>query len=211
MVPTRRISRAFTTTLAALLFALGCPAALAAPALAAAGGGGCPERETQQAFGQFGDRSNYVLAPNGAFEDSGVWSLSRAERVNDNETFYVHSPRDRRALAIGAGGSATSARICVEITDPAMRFFVKKLGTSDSSLRVDVLFEDLTGSSRSVRIATIGGGDAWQPTPKIVVLANVLALPPDGTLDVRFRMSVPEGTEDMWRIDDVYVDPYRKG
>jgi hypothetical protein len=44
--------------------------------------------------------------------------------------------------------------------------------------------------------------------PQIFLLANFLALAnPDGTTSVKFRFSNPGSA--AWKIDDVYVDPWK--
>ena len=52
------------------------------------------------------------------------------------------------------------------------------------------------------------GTDAWRPTPAFLLLANLTALPivNDSTASIRLRFT-PHGGD--WRIDDVYVDPWK--
>jgi hypothetical protein len=86
---------------------------------------------------------------------------------------------------------------------------------------VDVLFEDPVGTSCSasggilssgdICLLTIGlltGSSRWDPTIPVPVVANLLPLLPDNRTAVAFRFS-PQDAAGDWRIDDVYVDPYR--
>ena len=59
-----------------------------------------------------------------------------------------------------------------------------------------------------IQIASVVASTTWALTPPILVLANLAALAsPDGTTSVKFRFSNP-GTA-AWKIDDVYVDPWK--
>jgi hypothetical protein len=48
-------------------------------------------------------------------------------------------------------------------------------------------------------------GSSWQPTLPMPFLTNLLA-PVSGTVSFRFT---PLGPSSGWRIDDVYLDPYK--
>jgi hypothetical protein len=51
-------------------------------------------------------------------------------------------------------------------------------------------------------------GDEWAPTPVVPVVVNLLSLL--GDQDVAFRFTALDNRGE-WTIDDVYVDPYKKG
>jgi hypothetical protein len=108
---------------------------------------------------------------------------------------------------MSAGSSATSASMCVGIEHPTLRFFARNGGTSVSTLRVDVLFEDSFGAVHSATIGTVAGGSNWQLTPQMPVVVNLLPLLPGEHTAVAFRFT-PQGG--AWTIDDVYVDPWQK-
>jgi hypothetical protein len=50
------------------------------------------------------------------------------------------------------------------------------------------------------------GGSAWQPTLPFPVVANLLPLLPGQMTPVAFRFTARGGA---WRIDDVYIDPWK--
>ena len=99
--------------------------------------------------------------------------------------------------------------MCVRVEHPTLRLFARNRGSWLSSLRIDVLFTDATGSRRSVPIGTHVGGTTWQPTSPFLVTANLASLLTEGRIDVAFRFT-PQGAGD-WSIDDIYVDPFRHG
>ena len=78
-----------------------------------------------------------------------------------------------------------------------------------STLGVEVLYEDLLGNVLTTQIGLLNASSRWQPTIPMPVVANLLALLPDGNTAVAFRFT-PQDSSGDWRIDDVYVDPYRR-
>jgi hypothetical protein len=153
--------------------------------------------------------ANYVLAPNGTFEDGASgWTLSGgAAVVSGNESYSVHAAGESQSLALSAGSSATSSSMCVGIEHPDLRIFARNTGSSLATLKVDVLYEDAAGNLQSLTIGTLTGSSSWQPSAVMPLVVNFLPLLPDERTAVAFRFSTDGGA---WRIDDVYVDPYRR-
>jgi hypothetical protein len=198
-----------------ILAAVALALAFAAPAGAAENdglGGSCPPGAYEQPFAPWLDLAYYVLAPNGGFETGAAgWSLAGgATVVSENESFYVHGTRDSRSLSLPSGASATTSDMCVDVASPYLRFFARSSGSLLSALKVEVLYTDLLGQPRALTVALLAGSSSWQPTPQVAFLANLTALPlvTDGTTDVAFRFT-PLGSSSEWRIDDVYVDPFK--
>jgi hypothetical protein len=73
-----------------------------------------------------------------------------------------------------------------------------------------VLYSDSGGQQQALTVGLLLGGSSWQPTLPVVFLANLLSPPllTDGTTNVAFRFT-PLGALSGWRIDDVYVDPFK--
>jgi hypothetical protein len=191
--------------------------ALVASPSAASGGellAGCGARPLEQPFLPWLDPANYVLAPNGGFESgSGSWTLAGgATVVSGNESYRVHSSADTHALSLPAGSSATSSAVCVGLLDPTLRLFAANSGSPLSTLKVDVLYNDITGRATSATVGTLPGTASWQPTLPVAFLANLNSLPlvTNGTTSVAFRFTA-QGKLGGWKIDDVYVDPYKGG
>jgi hypothetical protein len=184
------------------------PSAHAGPLVASAPN--CDPQVWETPFLPWADPASYVLVPTGNLESARDWTLSGgAGVVSGNETFHVHGAGEAMSLALPTGSSATTAPICVGLEHPTLRFFARNTGSVLSTLAVDVLFEDAAGEVRSLRIAQLAGGARWQPSLPLPVVANLLALLPGERTPVEFRFR-PLGGGD-WRIDDVYVDPWRHG
>jgi hypothetical protein len=186
-------------------------AALAIPTSASAGplvatATGCADQSLGQPFLPWADVASYTLQPGGDFEHRGGWALTDgASIVKGNEPAFVGSRTDSHSLAIPAGASATSPSLCVGIEHPDMRFFAT--GSNPTArLAVEVLFEDAMGNVQSAPIGVVTGSTQWSPTAPFPLVVNLLPLLPDSRTAVAFRFSAAGGS---FRIDDVYVDPYR--
>lgn len=199
-----------------VLFAFVASLALAVPANAGSFGDSaapCEGRTVEQPFKRWLDPLRYVLAPNGDFERGAAeWRLAGGAKVVDgNETFYVGGAGDSRSLFLPAGSSATTRPMCVQLLHPTVRWFAKNRATPLlSALRVDALVESpLSGGVVVVPLGVHTGPRTWHPSLPGLVLADFLsALGEDGELAVAFRFK-PLGPSAAWRIDDVYVDPFR--
>jgi len=116
-------------------------------------------------------------------------------------------------VAAGSGGSlpdggrATTADTCIGLDSPTLRFFARNDGDPDGRLAVSVTVDTLLGPV-TLPIGSVDGTDSWHPTHTFLLLANLTALPivNDGTASIRLRFT-PHGGD--WRIDDVYVDPWK--
>jgi hypothetical protein len=194
--------------------------ALAMLALAGAGASqpasastGCADRALGRPFLPWLDLAYYTVAPNGGLEAGSTGWLLRngASVVRGNETFLVRAPGDQFSLSLPSGSSATTGTTCVGLLDPTVRLFGMNSGSLLSLLKVEVLYRDVSGTSRALPIAVVPGTARWQPTLPMPFLANLLNPPliTDGKTDVAFRFTpVGLGTSG-WRIDDVYVDPFK--
>jgi hypothetical protein len=83
-------------------------------------------------------------------------------------------------------------------------------GSLLSTLKVEVLYTDLFGQPRALTVGLLLNNSCWQPTLPVVFLANLLSPPllTNGTTNVAFRFT-PQGSSSGWKIDDVYVDPFK--
>jgi hypothetical protein len=171
---------------------------------------GCDERPLGRHFLPWLDLAYYTPAPNGGLENGSTgWALSGANVVLGNEQFFVGGSEDAHSLSLPPGSSATTGTTCVELLDPTLRLFVVNTGSPLSTLQVEALYEDVFGTPRAQTIALLFGTGRWRPTLPILSLANLHAPPllTDGKADVAFRFT-PRGLG-SWRIDDVYVDPFK--
>jgi hypothetical protein len=206
-----RFTRPLVTGLAAGAIALLAPtAAQAGPLVASAPD--CAEESLSQPFLPWADPASYQFAPDGGFEAGGSgWTLSGgAATVAGNESFYVHDAGDTQSLRLPAGSSATSPTVCVGIEHPTIRVFARNAGSPFSSVSAEVLFETASGQVLSAPIGVIAGGASWQPSAPMPIVANLLALLPGEHTPVAFRFTA-HGGGGSWKLDDLYVDPYRRG
>jgi hypothetical protein len=171
----------------------------------------CSGQVLERPFLPWLDVAKYTLVPNGTLESTAGWTLAGGARlVSGNEAFFVHGAREKYSLSLPDGSSAATRPMCVGLERPTLRFFARNTGSVLSTLKVEVLFEDLTGKVQSATIGLLGGTSAWQPTLPALLLANVTGslLSTDGTTAVAVRFT-PLGRGGGWQIDDVYVDPFR--
>jgi hypothetical protein len=190
---------------AAAVLAVGAPAASAGLLVESARN--CPTPVTSKAFAQWGDHADYQLAPGGAFEAGDQpWQLhSGASVVSGNEPWKVSGASDSRSLQLNPGESATSPVMCVGIEHPTVRLFARNNRALLSTLSVEVIFETSLGLRASLPIGVILPHGQWKPSPRFLMLVNLLPLLPGEKTPVQFRVrSVGLGT---WWVDDFYVDP----
>jgi hypothetical protein len=179
-------------SVAAVAFAVGAPSASAGLLVASAPD--CTPQPTTQAFAAYGDDDQYELAPGGDFGSGGSnWDMrGGASEVNGT-------------LRLPPGASAQSPVMCVGIEHPTVRFFAKSSTPLLSTLAVDVTFETSLGLKASLPIGVVLPSGQFKPSPRFLVLANLLPLLPGDHTPVQFRVtSLGLAT---WNVDNFYVDP----
>lgn len=174
----------------------------------------CDSQDLVQPFTAWGDSGYYTFAPNAGFENGKTgWALKGASVVSGNEPFFVHGATDTKSLSLAAGASATSPAICVGVYDPWARLFVN--GPIGTTMRVDLQFVDSSGKVGTVPVAILSGSGSWKPSD--VLLTGSFAIAPFSSLGfvatdsqrysaVAYTFTASGGT---WRIDDLYVDPFK--
>ena len=163
-----------------------------------------------QAFTSWGDQNAYTLLPNGSFENGSTsWTMSGgAKVVAGNEPYFLNGRRDSHSLLLPAGSSAYSATMCFALGDWHLRFLMRNVGSQTGSLRVTVIVPSLVGGLLTILDGgTVSGNGTWQPSPRLqLLLCNVTSLL--GTKAVAFRFT-PVGRDAAYKIDDVYLDPWK--
>ena len=164
---------------------------------------------------RFLDPLPYSLAPGGDFEAGAEgWKLSGgASVVSGNESFYVTSARESQSLLLPAGSSATSPPMCVGLLLPIVRY-VSHGGAALSYLRVEAVYTDAAGGERSLDLLPMGlPTKSWSPgLPALQLLGTLNALTLNGLTTQMSLRFTPKGVllgGGTWRIDDVYVDPWK--
>jgi hypothetical protein len=211
MTPLRRTARLALAALtaAALAGVLGTNAKAAY--VGPAGTTGCPSMTLTTAFQKWGDTGSYFLGPGGAFEGTltGWTAAGGAALVTGNETFYVHSTKDKYAVALPSGSSITSPSICVTNQTPDLRFFLRNTGSSSAALNVNMTYSNAAGQPSTVTVATLTGTSKWAPSPAVLFLANITPLVNGSGLTWVTFSFAPVGTTGQWQVDDFYVDPMK--
>lgn len=171
--------------------------------------------EASHPFARFLDPLPYTLIPDGGFEEGAAgWDLDGGARVVSGNEPWDLSGEGSRSLYLPARSSATSPPMCVELTLPIVRF-VSSGGGFLTYLKVEALWKDASGRSHSVVLlpGALPTGNRWAPTLPLLQLGGALnALTLNGlTTEMQFRFT-PSGLwgGGSWRIDDVFVDPWKR-
>ena len=203
---TRRL--AAPLALAAALLVLGAGSAHAS--LTVDTSANCSDYDYSQVFLPWGDPANYTPAPGGDFERGiGRWSLVGASRdTSDNEPFHVGSATDHSSLSLPNGSVALSPGMCSGLGEPTARVFFKQTdGLPGATLQVDVLFDDVNGTTQAQTIAELGAIPSWTLSPQMLVMSNLLPVIGGGGSVVAFRFTAIGGS---FQVDDLYVDPWHR-
>jgi hypothetical protein len=164
----------------------------------------CPAGAAVQPFKAWGDSSDYELAPGGDFESSDFtgspWALSGgAKRVPGSEPYAATGTLGAYSLALPAGAAAQSPSTCVSAADPTIRFFVGGSGT----VAVSVVYGSLV-----IPTGVVAAAGKWIPTPVMSTDSALPGLLSGGTAEVSIRLSGITGSP---QVDDVFIDPWRRG
>jgi hypothetical protein len=168
---------------------------------------------TSSPFLSFKDANGYVLAPGGSFEDGlGDWATTGAASiVEDNEPWKVGGPDHHHALALAPGAAAQTAPMCVDSTFPHFRLFVRGDGRKGDELSVQVVLLDVRGMTISKETLQTDGKSVgvWRIVKPLALYPTLkgAVTGPATRMALRFEAPAKGGT---WRIDDVYVDPWRR-
>ena len=165
----------------------------------------CSGQASTQPFLPWLDPLKYVQIQSGSLESTSGWSLTGgAAQVSGNEPWYVNSSTDRKSLALPSGSSATSPALCITLLHPTVRFFATNSGSPLVTLKVEAI-TNVNGIKLVTPVGLLVAG-GWQPTLPLAFLTN-LASAVAGSVQFRFT-PIGLGTGG-WRIDDVYVDPFK--
>jgi hypothetical protein len=212
VISLRRLARSLLSTGAAVaVLAITSAAADAAPTAATTASVPCFPATTQP-FAAFADPNPYFLVPGGSFEaDTPAWQLfGSAARVSGNNTAGGDPLSNTTSLSLPAESSATSPAVCVDPTSPTIRFYVRNTGASTSQLGLTVLYTLPNGMPASLLVEKISATGVWHQTAAFRFMMNMLAKTSAiGTTNVAFRFRPLDATG-HWRIDDVYVDPFKR-
>ena len=159
--------------------------------------------------GRWAEKGAYYLAPQGDLETTDGWSLDKhAVTVAENSPFGTGSS----SLLLPEKGEAISPAMCVSVAHPTIRLFASNTGDPDARLEVEIFFEDLAGKVKKLKVARLRGGPAWAPTTIVPLHVNLLgAAAEDGftAIAVKLKAKDVKSKTGGWKVDDLYVDPFR--
>lgn len=175
--------------------------------------GECAEPVLSTPLAGFGDMRSYFLAPGADFEsaDTSRWQLAGGAQVVEGGVDRADGTEAAgRSLSLPVGASATSPEFCIDLNYPTMRFFADGAAADRSRLKVEVLYP--AGERRAtVRDSHVDASATWE-------LSDDVRLRPRrggeeaGWRKVVLRFSVEDRRRGgTFRVDDVLVDPWRRG
>jgi hypothetical protein len=169
----------------------------------------CGAEEGSQVFAPWGDTAEYVPAPQGNVEDISAWDVDDDVTVlNENAPFSTGS----RSLLLTEGGEAVTPAMCISVFHPTIRFFAANTGSPASRLQIEILYEDLDGHVKKLKIARLRGGDQWAPSLVVPIHMNMLAAASANgvtAIALKFKAKDVKSKEAGWKIDDLAVDPWK--
>jgi hypothetical protein len=159
----------------------------------------CPVPVTTQAFAEFGDNNQYVLAPGGDFEALSWARFGQIGLSLDHDPFDL-APGHHAVRLDRAGETISSASFCVDRTMPHLRFVAK--GTDQLDVTVTVSHDGSTDSSGG----SISPDDhrRWAPSRFVDLKTSSIPAGQSATARITFR------SNGNWLIDNVFLDPYRR-
>ena len=185
-------------------------ATFAAPAAAYERGGECPSVTTFRPFSPWGDQREYVRIPGGSFDDDDfAWTGSGAARVVPADNPFQLGSRGIGSALLSSGDSLTSPAICIDRSYPHLRFVARALA-GPAKLGLAVTWEDARGNEKET---VLDAQDAKQyrgwGVSRMVRLRDALPRHEEiRDVHVRFFVDRKAGT---WLVDDVFIDPYKRG
>jgi hypothetical protein len=173
----------------------------------AAATGGCGFQNPSQVFAPWGDLASYALAPQGNLASTTNWSFTKTTVAAEHDPFTAGS----NSLKLAEGSEAVSPAMCVDLSNPTIRLFLKDTGgNGKSALKVNVIYEDLNGNIQHLTLAKLRVGSSWAPSITIPIAVNILSTAnASGLTAVAFDFKA-EGLQknETLSLDGLYVDPY---
>jgi hypothetical protein len=181
-------------------------AALGAAPSALAGTAACSGAATSQVFGPWSDPAQYQPFQGSSFESGASgWSWGGKANIVSGDDAHLVGSTGSHAVNLPASGTAKSRWICTDSSTPSLRFFVRRLSGTGSLTVMGQLAG--SGGVSLTTFATITGSDAWAPSPVVAFPSSIMAALAGGSFNAQFQFVADPGT--VYRIDDVFLDPYK--
>jgi hypothetical protein len=181
-------------------------AALATAPSAFAGTAGCGGAATSQVFGPWSDSALYQPFQGSSFESGASgWSWGGKANIVSGDDAHLPGATGSHAVNLPAGGTAKSPWICMDSSTPSFRFFLRRVsGTGNLTVMGQLAG---SGGVSLTTFATITGGADWAPSAVVAFPSSFMTALAGGTFNAQFQFVSDPGT--VYRIDDVFLDPYK--
>jgi hypothetical protein len=96
------------------------------------------------------------------------------------------------------------------IDTPSFRLVARNSGDPSSQLRVEAVYK-LLGLVRTKTAGTLRAGSTWAPTQSVstvLTLSTIVGTLIPSAIEIRFT---PLDSRGKWQVDDLYIDPFRRG
>lgn len=162
----------------------------------------CGETPSFKAFAAFGDQADYAFAPGGSFEQGAAgWSLDKAQVVGGNESAGIFP--GERSLFIKDRGRVVSPWFCVTANHPHFRY-VTRGGEIEMEIDYRVVGDDDIDDKL---VGETNGGKGWGASKSHELATKI----PASKLKKGIVARIVFEAEDDVYVDNVLVDPYRRG
>lgn len=168
----------------------------------------CGDGAATEVFSAWGDESAYVPAPEGDLETTNGWTLNKHAGRAENSPYGG----GQSSLFLPDHGEAISPAFCVSTAHPTIRLFAANTGDEESLLEIEILYENVDGHVKKLKVAKLRGRTAWAPTTVVPIHVNVLgAATEDGftAIAIKFKAKDVKSKTGGWKVDDLYVDPLK--
>lgn len=167
--------------------------------------GACPTPQPAYPFARWGDVAPYVLVEDGSFERKTRWR-GTATTVPENDPFEL-AGFGKQSMRLRGDQTLTSPVVCVNDTLPHFRFVARALDQT-SGLVVEVLWKEKGEDKALALVHDAAQFPAWGPS-SLVPLASAMSIEKKKE-NVRLRFRVKDAAQG-WLVDDVFVDPVKRG
>jgi hypothetical protein len=180
-------------------------AALLAVAIPAHAATSCNYSSVEPTFLPWLDLANYTPFPSSSFEQGASgWSFGGNTNVvagDGNAALNAGT----HAVEIPGAGTAKSPWLCVNLTTPSIRFFIRRT-SGNGFLRVKGVLSGPSGTM-SLLVIPLWASTTWRPSAVVLFPPALLTVLSRGTFQAQFTFTADPGT--TFRIDDVYLDPFK--
>ncbi len=135
-----------------------------------------------------------------------TWSKSgNVTLAASSDPFALTGTMGESSLRLQSGGWVRTPLLCVDLLTPHLRFVATATGDGELDVEARLIGCPRRWISRSSTSISPSDHRGWQPSEKIDLNTSCLGPGRTGIVDVRFR------GEGDWLIDDVMIDPYKRG